>query len=102
MYLLSLAQAGTGGASIPIHAAPTELGRTFRVFGTINMALLTEPKMRVRSKRERAHPSPVAFGGTCNPLSITASFRLSQNQSGIRFAAVLPHNLEELNSVRAS
>jgi hypothetical protein len=51
------------GAKIPIHAAPTELGRASGVVVTINMALLTEldpsppPKMRIRSSSKAAPPS---------------------------------------------
>ena len=50
------------GAKIPIHAAPTELGRASGVVVTINMALLTEldpspsPKMRVRGSEDGRTP----------------------------------------------
>ena len=49
------------GVKIPVHAAPTELGRASGVIVTINMALLTEldqalsPKKRVRCRGEGTH-----------------------------------------------
>jgi hypothetical protein len=61
------------GAKIPIHAAPTELGRASGVVVTINMALLTEldpspsPKMRVRCRvlrRLRGAPGCLSAHGS--------------------------------------
>ena len=69
------------GAKIPIHAAPTELGRASEVVVTINMALLTEldpsppPKMRIRSSSEAAPPSEFRQDAASRwPHSSTDSF----------------------------
>ena len=64
MFVSARALPEVWGAKVPIHAAPSELARSFGVVATINMALLTEldwaprPEMRARCGEDWRTPKP--------------------------------------------